>query len=376
MGHCKAKAMTEVVPNDRRSLKQLAHLLLESMVERDVSLLPIARSYAMTTNGCPSAPGMSELWRTITGFKEPADFQYVIDAPEDQVFVIAEVEEGGAPNLFWGRMKVEEKKVAELELYIGRSNASSGFMFDPTGLVNMPEQWAYDVPYGQKASRERLLEVAACVFDPELGTPAASQEGYLVENGERVMGHMTVESMKEMIPWATDEMLDRINRENAKPHSFDAPGYAHLIKDKEKWRNIIGLGCDFMADRPTDKNAYWLADEVQGICVSFGMVAGHIYPSFYWWTPILETAFVPASMLQDMKLRENTDNPEFNANAGRDPALPYIPISKCIPGVLSTIEIIKFHDEKIQGEHRVMQIQPAGSVSPWVHIRQTQRSPG
>ena len=357
--------MTEVVPHDRNSLKALARLLLVSMTRHDPSILPLALSYAMTKNNCPSAPGMSELWRTITGFKEPEDFQYVIDAPADQVFVVAEVEEGGAPNLFWGRLKVADRKVTELELYIGRSNGDSGFMFDPTGLSNMPEQWLCDIPDSQRASRGELTGIAKCIFDPEAGTPPASQDGYLVENGERVMGYMTVESMKEMLPWATEEMFDRIRRERAKPRDFSKPGYRNLIKDPEKQKDLIGLGCDFMADRPSDKNAYILVDEVQGVTVSFGIVPGHIYPSFYWWTPILETAFVPASMLLDMQLRENTGNPEFNANAGRDPSLPYVPISKRVPAVLSTIEVVRYFGGVIQGEHRIMQIQPAGSVSPW-----------
>ena len=360
-----SKKMAEVIPNDRNSLKELAHLLLVSMAEHDPSLLPLARLYAMTRNNCPSSPRQADLWRTVTGFKEPADFQYLIDVPANQVLIIAEVEEGGMPNLFWGRLKVEDRKVTELELYICRSSLDSGFMFDATGLSNMPEQWTCGIPDAKKASRERLTEVAKCLFDPELGTPESSQEGYMVENGERVMGYMTLETMYEMWPWATQEMADRLIREHAKVHNYNGPGYLSTIKDPEKQKDLAGLGCDYPADRPSDKNARILVDETQGICASLGMVPGNIYPSFYWWFPSLEAAFVPGSFETDMKLRESADNPEYDANVGRDPSLPYVPISRRIPAVLSTIEIVKFYDDKIQGEHRLMQIQPAGSISPW-----------
>jgi len=86
-----------------------------------------------------------------------------------------------------------------------------------------------------------------------------------------------------------------------------------------------------------------------------------------WWYPALETAFVPESYQLDNQSRlANSDNdPIFNPNVNRDPSLPYIPLSKRVPAVLSTIEVLKYYDGKVQGEHRIMQIQPAGSTSPW-----------
>ncbi|MFF5148075.1 hypothetical protein ACFY6U_51680 [Streptomyces sp. NPDC013157] len=352
---------------DRERLKSLADLLLESMAKRDATLLPLARTYAMTKNNGPSSPGMADIWRTVTGYKAPADFQYVIDTPAQQVFVTAEVDEGGVPALLWGRLKAEDELITEIELYMCRSNGDSGFMFDPTGLRNMPKEWTASVPDAQKASRERLTEIARCVFDPGLGTPETSQEGYLVENGERVMGDITVEKMRELLPWATKEMFARVEREHALPKEYDKPGYASLLPDKSRHAELIGLGCDLMADRPADDHARILVDEVQGIVVSLGMVPGHTYPSFYWWYPILETAFVPESMLLDnQSRRENADSdPSFDPNVGRDLSLPYIPLSKPVPAVLSTAEVYRFFDGRIQGEHRLMQIQPAGSTSPW-----------
>jgi len=352
---------------DRQGLKDLADLLLASIAKHDASMLPLAPSYAMTKNNAPSSPGMADLWRTVTGYQPPAEFQYVIDTPAQQAFVVAEVDEGGVPNLLWGRLRVEDALITELELYIGRSNGDSGFMFDPTGLRNMPAEWTAAVPDGQQASREQLTEVARSVFDTDHGTPETSQEAYLIENGERVMGDITVEKMRELLPWATEEMFARVAREHALPKAYDQPGYGNLIEDRSKWAELIGLGCDLMADRPVDKDARILVDEVQGTVVSFGMVPGHTYPSFYWWYPILETAFVPESMLLDNQSRhENADSdPNFNPNVGRDPALPVIPLSRPVPAVLSTVEVFRFYDDKIQGEHRLMQIQPVGSTSPW-----------
>jgi hypothetical protein len=241
-------------------------------------------------------------------------------------------------------------------------------MFDPTGLRNMPTEWTQQPAPEQLAGREELTVAAKAIFDTSHGTPSTSQRAYLIENGERVMGDMTVEKMKELLPWASEEMLGRLDYEHSLPKEFDRPGYANLTKDRSAWAELSGLGSDLMDDRPTDPAARVLVDEVTGTVVSFGMVPGHAYPSFYWWYPQLQTAFVPLAMELDNQWRhERADtDPNFNANVGRDPALPYIPLSEPVPSVLATVEVFKYFDGKFQGEHRLMQIQPVGSTSPWV----------
>ena len=98
---------------DRNCLKGLAHQVLVSMAKHDATVLPLARwSSSRKTTGPWQ---MSVLWRTITGFTEPAAGQYVIDVAAGQVIVIATVKEGTMPSLLWGRLK-KNGKISELEL--------------------------------------------------------------------------------------------------------------------------------------------------------------------------------------------------------------------------------------------------------------------
>jgi hypothetical protein len=321
---------------DRNCLKGLAHQVLVSMTKHDPAVLPLARWYILTENNRPIAPKMSVLWRTITGFTEPAAGQYVIDVAAGQVFVIATVKEGTMPSLLWGRLKEENGKITELEIYLARSQADSGLQFDPEGLSHLPAVWNMPVAASQRATREELTRVAESIFNTKYGSFEPAKECEQVENGKLV-----VENPDALKVLSNGELK---------------AGSTRALKGG------VAIPCGMSADRPQDEHARILVDEEQGIAIGFAPVVGVEYSSFL--TPGNETTFVPDAMKSEwMNLPAKMHDP--NASDSGSDQKSYTPVSRSWPAVLATTEMVKFYGGKIQGQHRLMEMQPVGSGSPW-----------
>ena len=325
---------------DRSCLKNLAHQVLVSMTKHDASVLPLARWYTVTENNRPSAPGMTSFWRTITDIQEPV--QYIIDTPNGQVFVIAGVLEGKMPDLLWGRLKVENGKISEMELYIARAKSDSGLQFNPEGMSSLPDGWTAPIPAGQKVSREELTRIAQSIFSLKYGTPAPSEDCILVENGKQVI--------------ESDEAL-KVLAEGAPPGALDG------IK-KTSEGDIVP--CGLPVDRPEDAHAQMIVDEEQGIAIASGVVPGIEYSSFC--TKGNETTFVPTAMNSEwvhLPAKMHDPNP-----AGLDPSQQsYVPVSRSWPTVVYTTEVLKYYGGKVHGEHRLEEMQPVGSGSLWEQMK-------
>jgi hypothetical protein len=321
---------------DRNCLKGLAHQVLVSMTKHDPAVLPLARWYILTENNRPIAPKMSVLWRTITGFTEPAPGQYVIDVAAGQVFVIATVKEGTMPSLLWGRLKVESGKITELEFYLARSQADSGLQFDPEGLSHLPAVWNTPVAAAERVTREELTRVAQSIFNTKYGSFEPAKECEQVENGKLVVEN--------------PDALKVLSNGGLKAGSTRA------------LKGGVAIPCGMSADRPQDEHARILVDEEQGIAIGFAPVVGVEYSSFL--TPGNETTFVPDAMKSEwMNLPAKMHDPN-SADSGSGEK-SYVPVSRSWPAVLATTEMVKFYGGKIQGQHRLMEMQPVGSGSPW-----------
>jgi hypothetical protein len=317
---------------DRACLKDLAHQVLVSMTKHDAGSLPLARWYAATENGSPAAPGMLSLWRTVTRFRDPD--QYVLDPSSGQVFFLAEIFEGDSPAVFFGRLKVEKRHLAELELYISRAKGESGLQFDPDGLFHLPVAWTTPVPGGQKATREELTRVARSVFDHSMGTPAGSPHCELVEMGGRVVENPV--ALKAILTDKTDLT------QRAVKGGMTVPCTA--------------------SDRPQDKHARVIVDEEQGVAVSLGIIPGLVYPSFI--DPASQSTFVPKDMAAGFeRLPKQMRDP--NAS-DQDTGAAYTPVIRVEPSTQAVAELTKFYGNQVQGVQRYMEMQPVGGGSIWV----------
>lgn len=328
---------------DRQCMKDMVSQTLVSMTKHDPSGLPIAKKYQLTVNNIPSGLSMATPWRTVTGLKKPETTQYVIDTPRQEVFFIATVQEGEMPSLLWGRLKVEDLKISELELYLSRSKADSGAQFDADGPSNLPSVWSAPIPAAQRPSREELTRVAQIDFDPSLGDLDYSLNCHLIENGKTLPNDVPV------VEWLkyNESTISKQKVEELKKAAATSGG-------------IAPLGCPRI-DVPTDKQARILVDEEQSIAVSLAIVSGKVFTNFLpppGPDKELPTVFVPDSMKADQAQR--------TLDIQKVPAAVKDPVNLPMPTVLACGELTKYFDKKIQGSHRLMQAQPVGSRSPWV----------
>ncbi len=325
---------------DRQCLKDMALQVLTSMKDHNSGALPLAPSYLLTENGTPVSPVMSTLWRTVTGYNPLNSGQYVIDAQTGQIVILTEVQEGNSPAVLYGRLKVEDRHLTELELYISRSKGESGQLFAPHELDNLPPAWRYEVPAKEKASREVLTGVARSIFDKRYGNPLGSKSCELVEMGGRVI--------------EDPDALKLITQ-------ADAPDLSHRAT-----QGGVSVPCT-VSDRPEDKRARIVVDEQQGITASFGIVAGTVFPSFI--TPGLESTFVPRDSSAGWnRLPKDIHDPNGTPRQAQHQHgnLPYVPVLKAMPTSMQTVEIVKFYGGHIEGVQRYMHMQPVGSSSVWI----------
>lgn len=314
---------------DRQCLIDISNQVLVSMKNRDSAQLPLARWYGFTENGSPSAPGMSSLWRTVTDFKRPGTGQYVVDPSTGQIFVVAELFEGTSSAVFFGRLKVHDRRLTELELYVSRSKGESGQVFDPSGLEHLPEAWTTPLAPAELPGPKQLARLGATVMNRALGSPEGDKRCELVEMGGRVVEDP--EALKAIMPG--DDLSGRT-----------VPGG-------------VSVPCT-APDRPSDLRARIINDHEQGVSVSLGIVPGQVYSSFI--TPGLESTFVPLEMTAGFE-RLPTKVRDPNVLEGNPP----VPVLRKFPASMAVAEMTKFKGNTIIGVQRYLHIQPVGSGSPW-----------
>jgi hypothetical protein len=303
-------------------MKEYADLLLKSMVAHDPSMLPLADRYAATENSVAGSLNMMSAWRTVTGVKKVG--QYIIDEPAGQLLVTANVDEGGMSTAFCARLKIVDKKFAELELYLTRSRAGAGFVMLADDIGTLPSGWTAPIPAGHKATREELLQLGRAIFDADAPAPEASPDCVLMEAGGVV---------------------------------YEDAGYLDaLFGDETKARTSgekVSIPAGLMAGRPSDPKARVVViDEDQGVVVSIGVVPGFASP--YVILNATESCFVPAAMMH-MHLK-TLDEKLFKDRQ----------VLVEMPAVAITIELVRMYSGKIQGLQMFSNLQGPGGGTPWV----------
>src|SRR5690349_10709916 len=97
---------------DRACLSTTADQVLASMVAHDSTSLPLAQSYKATENAVPAALSMMTLWKTTTAVRHK---YYVIDPKSGQVFLVADMAEATGDVLVFGRIKMADRRIEDLE---------------------------------------------------------------------------------------------------------------------------------------------------------------------------------------------------------------------------------------------------------------------
>lgn len=309
-------------------MEKYIDILLDSMVKHDATLLPMADRYSATENGIAAAVSHMTCWRTVQ--KINCVTHKVLDPVLGQAVVVAQVDEGGYPTLMAVRMKVEEDKISELELFLLRSRAESGFWYAPEDLTKLPDGWYSEIPEGGRASREELIALGKSIFAPPSGKPYLCAENtYGMENGGPVYEH--IEYMAGVAP------------EGAPP--------IDLSNVPESGRMAMAMPIVFPG--PVDPNSRLLAvDEEQGIVVVSGMVDGTVSP--YIVSDETSSCFVPEAMLADHRKTLTEER-----MAGKS-----LVNEMKVTAMVTTV--IRYHSGKVCGYHQIIVLSNYGSKSPWV----------
>jgi len=312
---------------DRACLSLLADQVVASIVAHDSARLPLADTYKATENDQPAALPMMTLWHTMTGAHGK---YYAIDTQTGQLFLIVTLEEGPNDVLLFGRLKVDGRKLAELELYTDRSRANGGFQFDADGPGHFPTAWTVPLQSSRRSSRAALVQAGRSIFDTDVPSPPVGEDCLLMENG-KVVGE-------------NPEVLKYVA----------APG--SKLETRRNPDGTVPIACGVPPGRPTDKLARTeIVDEASGVVVSLAMISGDVEP--YVVTNPTDSAFVPFALLQpyaDM-LKKQQASGKYHA-----PAL------HAMPATLAVAELYRIYDGKIQGMMMLQNMMPIGSTSPWV----------
>lgn len=309
-------------------MKKTIALLLDSMTKHDASLLPMSDRYRATENGVPAAVRHMTCWRTIQ--KVNCIAHEVYDTVRGQAVVVAQVDEGGYPSLLAARIRLEAEKITELELYLLRSRAESGFWYAPGALSELPDNWHTPIPEDGRATRDELTALGESIFAPPQGMPyRCAPKTYGMENGGPVFEHIAY--------------LSAVSPEGAP--TFDPA----LVPESGR----ISLEMPIVFPGPVDPKSRILAvDEEQGIVVVSGMVDGFVSP--YITPDEVSTCFVPMGMIESHR-KMLTD--ELTAGHA---------LLDEMPSTAMVVTLIRYHSGKVYGYHQIIVQRNYGSKSPWV----------
>jgi hypothetical protein len=148
-----------VKPCDRACLVAIMDQYLDAMMKQDPASLPLQPETRITENAAQIGIGEGVLWRARVG---PSTFKlYVADPVAGQVAIQTVPNIEGRPALVAIRLKVERRRILEIEQLLDRQVAPEALE-----LLKTPRpQLVDDVPDRERTSREGLLWAAHSYFD-------------------------------------------------------------------------------------------------------------------------------------------------------------------------------------------------------------------
>jgi hypothetical protein len=177
----------------RECLEGIARKYFDALVQRNPSAAPLADHVAFSENNVALLLG-DGLWGTITGRGPPSTELYFADPQEGQVGFFGIVDEHGVPGYLAVRLKVEDRKITEIESIVNRipplppgATPSPFATRTPKELQHFPVM-TETAPPGDRVSRGRLIDIANGYFstlqqnDGQLFT-AFDDECSRMENG-------------------------------------------------------------------------------------------------------------------------------------------------------------------------------------------------
>ena len=145
---------------DRACLNGFLDQLIAAMVAHDSSTLPLARDVKYTENGQLLKIG-DGFWGTASG--PPTYKIYAADPQAGEAMFMGVLPENGAPVIFCVRLKIELRRIVEIEAIVARKEAGS--IARPENLVTPNPIFAETVPAAQRRSRQNMIAIANSYFN-------------------------------------------------------------------------------------------------------------------------------------------------------------------------------------------------------------------
>jgi len=332
---CLSLAPNAVAQDDscnRACLKGLAEQLVSAIVTHDDSKLPLTQEYASTEDSIGVSVNSMNIFRSATASRDPF---YIIDPVTHQLYLYVTIAEGPTEVLFFGRIKSEGRKLAEIEVFESRSRGQDGIAFkNGKGPTPLPVEWTQPVAKNRLPTRAELQKWGDSMFNTFLSPPESSPDCVLFEEGKIVEENA--------------ELLKSISDKAGPPKK----GKAYIVNPDGTVPVPCGGGSPH---RPPYFNAKTdILDEEQGIVVSRATLHGETVP--YIVTTPTESVYVPYELL-----------PPFIAHLGEQRASGKYPLPSIKPmGVTSiTSHIYRIYDSKLQGMMLLFNLAPPGAHSPW-----------
>jgi hypothetical protein len=178
-------------PCDRECLRGFITQYLNAMVAHDPKALPLAAGARFTEDTKTLALGEG-LWKGASGLRSYR--QDFLDVRDGMAATHAIVEEGGNPVMLAVRLKITDRKIAEIETMVTR-NRTEGALFSIDALTKIRPGMNVVPDASQKMSRAELIRIAE--FYPaglkvggtfEAVHAPFAPDAYRVENGSIMAG--------------------------------------------------------------------------------------------------------------------------------------------------------------------------------------------
>ncbi|GAB7355643.1 hypothetical protein MBLNU459_g6359t2 [Dothideomycetes sp. NU459] len=301
--HCSRECMTNIVSQ-----------ILHSMVAHDPYTLPMASMYKATENSHPAALSMMTSWRTITKTGSPS--LLAIDTTNQTAAFVLDVTEGNdvVKNVLRGRVKVVDRQITELELFINRYRGDHGFSFSAAELPTNDAILMSPPANRTKPSRATLEALSEALF--------ATSDNFTVSIGNDCQ--------------------------------FTELGWR--VVDPGPWGNgsTTPLGCAWPSSHPTDANARvgLVIDEELGFVVTSGIVPGKVfgYGNVSAFIPDHMTA---AQEAQYVWLKEAE-------------SLGIKPLLSPTAATGDTLEVLQYYDGDLQAMQINVYLSGPNMTSPWL----------
>jgi hypothetical protein len=144
---------------DRACLNSLLDQYLAAVVAHEASQLPLARDVKYTENGQALKIG-DGFWGTASG--APTYKIYADDPQAGQAIFLGVLPENGAPVILCVRIKVELRRITEIEAIVSRKEGGS--IARPENLVTPNPIFAEAVAPAQRRSRQNMIAIANSYF--------------------------------------------------------------------------------------------------------------------------------------------------------------------------------------------------------------------